>query len=184
METTEPDDESGEELPRVGVVTIATNRSLSTDAAGETIGAILEENGYEVPMREHVGADHDKVQSIVSRMVDRDDVELVLTSGATSIEPDDVTLEAVRPLLDKELTTFNDLFSTLAYDAFGSHVVAARTLAGVSGDVPVFCLPGNRDAVRLGLEELILPEATHLVALANEERTVTDPGIQKELDEE
>jgi molybdopterin adenylyltransferase len=184
METTEPDDDPEEELPGVGVVTIATNRSLTTDAAGEAIEEILEERGFEVPMREHVGADHDKVQSIVSRMVDRDDVELVVTSGATSIEPDDVTLEAVRPLLGKELSTFNDLFSTLAYDAFGSHVVAARTLAGVSGDVPVFCLPGNRDAVRLGLEKLVLPEATHLVGLASEGETVTDPEIEKVLEEE
>ncbi|AGB36639.1 MogA/MoaB family molybdenum cofactor biosynthesis protein [Natronococcus occultus] len=180
MEMTEPADE----LPRIGVVTIATDRSLSTDAAGETIEDVLEERGHEVPMREHVGSDHDKVQSIVSRMIDRDDVDLVVTSGATSIEPDDITLEAVRPLLDKELSTFDDLFATLSYEAFGSHAVAARTLAGVSGGVPVFCLPGNRDAVRLGLEKLLLPEAGHLVSLARSEATVADPGIEKEIQEE
>jgi molybdopterin adenylyltransferase len=183
-ETNATDDGSVETPIGVGVVTVATDRSLSTDAAGETIVAILEENGHKVAMREHVGADHDNVQSIVSRMVDRDDVSLVITSGATSIEPGDVTLEAVSPLLDKDLTTFSEIYAGLAYEAFGSHAVAARTLAGVVEDVPVFCLPGNRDAVRLGLEKVLLPEVTHLVELAREDVTVAEPAIEKQLEDE
>lgn len=164
----------------VGVVTIAMERSLDTDAAGESIVAILEENGCEVVIREHVGANHDKVQSIVSRMIDRDDVDIVITGGATGVEPDDVTLEAVAPLLDKELTAFSELFTTLAYDRIGPRAVAARTLAGVAEDVPVFCLPGNGDAVRLAIEEIVLPEAVHLVELAREDLGEDAGEIEKQ----
>jgi molybdopterin adenylyltransferase len=167
---------------RVGVVTIATDRALDTDAAGKTMESLLEANGCELTVREHVGADHDTVQSIVSRLVDRDDVELIVTSGATSIEPDDVTPDAVEPLLTTELTAFSELFTMLSYEAFGSHAVAARALGGVIEDVPVFCLPGNRDAVRLGLDEIIVPEAAHLVGLARPDTTVSEPAIEKEID--
>ena len=153
----------------VGVVTIATDRGLDADPAGQAIVATLKTADHEIVTREHIGADHDRVQSIVSRMLDRDDIDVIVTGGATSVEPDDVTIEAVTPLIDKELTAFDELFTRLAYEAVGTRAVAARTLAGVTEGTPVFCLPGNEDAARLGLEEIILPEASYLVAIAREE---------------
>ncbi|ELY79926.1 MogA/MoaB family molybdenum cofactor biosynthesis protein [Natrinema gari] len=157
-----------------GVVTVSARRSLATDGAGEAITTALEDDGNEVTVREHVGADHDKVQSIVSRLIDRNDVDIVITAGATSVEPTDVTLDAVEPLLEKELPTFSELFTFLAYDRVGTKTVAVRTLAGVADGTPVFCLPGNADAVRLALEEIILSEASVLVELAREEPAEDD----------
>ncbi len=149
-----------------GVITIASDRGLEEDAAGETVSDLLEADGHEVAVREHVGADHDTVQSIVSRLLDRDDVDLVITAGATGVEPDDVTIEAVEPLLEKELSAFGELVTVLGYERVGTTVVGARTLAGVADGTPIFCLPGHVDAVRLALEEILLAEAPALVERA------------------
>ncbi|WP_049926637.1 MogA/MoaB family molybdenum cofactor biosynthesis protein [Halopiger goleimassiliensis] len=157
---------SAEEGLGTGLITISTDRSLDTDAAGERIETALAEAGHDIVTREHVVNDHDRVQSIVLRIIDREDVDLVITAGGTSIEPDDVTIEATEPLLEKHLSAFPELFTQLAYDAVGTRVVAARTLAGVAEGTPVFCLPGNADAAGLATEEIILPEATHLTTLA------------------
>ncbi|WP_440766050.1 MogA/MoaB family molybdenum cofactor biosynthesis protein [Natronorubrum sp. DTA7] len=154
----------------VSVVTISADRELESDPAGNVIVTALEEAGHDVATREHIDADHDRVQSIVSRMIDRDDVDIVVTSGATSVEPSDVTVEAVEPLLEKELTAFSELFTALGYDAVGSQIVAARTVAGVADDVPIFCLPGKAPAARLGMEKIILPEMRHLVGVARAQR--------------
>ncbi|MFA9425397.1 molybdenum cofactor biosynthesis protein B [Natronorubrum sp. A-ect3] len=150
----------------VGVITIATDRAIGNDIAGETIMKLLKKDDHEIVIREHVGTDHDQVQSTTSRLLDRDDVDMIVTGGATSIEPDDVTIEAVEPLLEKELTAFSELFTTLSYDEVGTRVIGARTIAGVADGIPVFCLPGNEAAVRLGLEGIILPEIHQLLALA------------------
>ncbi|ELY68442.1 MogA/MoaB family molybdenum cofactor biosynthesis protein [Natrinema versiforme] len=152
-----------------GVVTIASSRSLENDRAGEVIAEVLEESGNGVTVREHVGANHDKVQSIVSRLIDRDDVDIVLTAGATGVEPTDTTIEAVKPLLEKELTAFSELFTALAYEQVGTEVITARTLAGITEGTPVFCLPGHADAVRLALAEIILQEAARIIDLAEED---------------
>ena len=166
----EPDDDS----LCAGVVTISSSRSLEGDEAGEAIGVALEENGSEIAVREHVSADYDRVQSIVSRLVDRDDVEVVITAGATGVEPTDITIEAVDPLMEKELTAFSDLFTVLAYEQFGTAVVAARTLAGISEETPIFCLPGHPDTVRLALEEIVLSEAAAIVDLAREDKSAAE----------
>jgi molybdenum cofactor biosynthesis protein B len=162
MNGTDPID-AGRRTLRTGVVTIASERSLETDDAGAAIVETLENAGDEITVREHVGSDHDTVQSIVSRLIDRDDVDVVLTAGATGVDPTDVTIEAVRPLLDKELTAFGELFTSLAYERVGSRVVAARTIAGVADETTIFCLPGNAEAVRLALAEIVLPEAPEIV---------------------
>lgn len=151
-----------------GVVTVATDRTLESDAAGGAIVTALKKGGHEVATREHVGADLDRVQGTVSRLIDRDDVDLVVTAGATSVEPDDIAIEAIRPLLGKELPAFADVFTSLSFDNVGTRVIGARPLAGVADGIPVFCLPGNEDAARLGAEEIILPEVTHLVSLARD----------------
>ena len=166
----------------VGVVTISTDRSLESDTAGGAIVTALKKAGHEVATREHIDAEHDRVQSSVSRLIDRDDVDFVITGGATSIEPDDVTPEAVRPLLDKELSAFSELFTALAYDAVGSRVVASRTIAGVADGMPVFCLPGNGDAARLGLEEIILPEVAYLIGIARAQRDESDHPSSEDED--
>ncbi|WP_436347437.1 MogA/MoaB family molybdenum cofactor biosynthesis protein [Natronorubrum sp. FCH18a] len=177
-----PDERSGTDRDSLeaGVVTIATERSLESDAAGEVIVTALKKGGHEVAMREHIGTDHDRVQSIVSRMIDRDDIDIIITGGATGVEPDDVTIEAVKPLIDKELSAFDELFTILAYEAIGTRVVAARTFAGVAAGIPVFCLPGNEGAARLGIEEIVLPEAGTLVGLAREEIDEARWGVDDE----
>ncbi|RQG92408.1 MogA/MoaB family molybdenum cofactor biosynthesis protein [Natrarchaeobius chitinivorans] len=173
----------GEDDARLGVavVTIASSRTLETDAAGEVIETALGESDNEITTREHVGPDHDRVQSIVLRVIERDDVDVVVTAGATSVEPDDVAIEAIEPLLDKELTAFSELFTILAHESVGTQVVAARTLAGVAEGTPVFCLPGNAEAAELGIDDIILPEASHLVSLSRGNGDVGD-GIDVDAD--
>ncbi|WP_254522256.1 MogA/MoaB family molybdenum cofactor biosynthesis protein [Natrinema caseinilyticum] len=164
---------------RVAVVTISSDRGLEDDPAGTALVEGLEGAGIEITVREHVNSDYDQVQSIVSRLIDRTDVELVITAGGTSVEPDDDALEAVEPLLEKELTAFAELVTALAYDRIGTRVVTVRTLAGVAEGTPVFCLPGTADTATLALEEIILSEAETVVELARED----DPDTEGERGE-
>ncbi|MBP1988218.1 MogA/MoaB family molybdenum cofactor biosynthesis protein [Halolamina salifodinae] len=150
----------------VAVLTISSSRSLDDDAAGDQIADALENAGHQVTTRDLVPDDYDKVQSTVQRFVDRKDTEAVITTGGTGVTPDDVTVEAVRPLLKKELPGFGELFRRRSYEEIGTMVVATRATAGVADGVPIFCLPGSENAAALGAE-LILSTAGHLVGLAS-----------------
>lgn len=150
-----------------GVVTVSSTRNLDDDPSGDAIQSAFEDAGHEVVTRELVGDEYDRVQSIVDRLVSREDVDVVVTTGGTGVTPDDVTVEAVRPLLEKDLPGFGELFRRLSSDDIGTRVVGTRATAGVSDGVPVFCLPGSENAARLGTEDVILPEAPHLAGLAH-----------------
>jgi molybdenum cofactor biosynthesis protein B len=148
------------------VVTVSSSRSLDDDPAGDAIQSALESESHEVVTRDLIGDSFDGVQGTVDHLVGREDVDVVVTTGGTGVTPDDVTVEAVRPLFEKRLPGFGELFRRLSYDEIGTKVVGTRAVAGVADGVPVFCLPGSENAATLGAEEIIVHEAGHLAGLA------------------
>jgi molybdenum cofactor biosynthesis protein B len=150
----------------VAVVTVSSSRTRENDPAGDTIESTLTGAGHEVVVRDVIRDDYDGVQNTIDAFVGRSDVDAVVTSGGTGVTPDDVTIEAVRPLFDKELPGFGELFRLLSHEEIGTKVVGTRATAGVVDGAVVFCLPGSENATRLGTEEIILEQAPHLAGLA------------------
>lgn len=160
-------DHHAHDLETVGtaVVTVSSTRDIESDPAGDAVEAAMEAAGHEIVIRELVRDDYDGVQSTVGHLADREDVDCVITTGGTGVSPDDVTIDAVRPLLDRELPGFGELFRQLSREEIGTRVVATRATAGVVTATPVFCLPGSPDGARLGTAEIVARQAGHLAGL-------------------
>jgi len=161
----EPDELDPDALG-TAVVTVSSERSLSDDPAGDAVVEGMEAAGHEIVTRELIEDKYDNIQQAINRLADRSDVDVVVATGGTGITPDDVTIEAVEPLFDKELPGFGELFRLLSYDEVATKVVATRATAGIVTDVPVFCMPGSERAARLGTESIVVEEAGHLAGLA------------------
>lgn len=146
------------------VVTISSTRTLENDPSGDEIVTALEHAGHTVVTRELIDDDYDSIQAAIDALIGRRDVDVVVTTGGTGVTPDDVTVEAVRPLFDKVLPGFGELFRRRSEAEIGTRVIATRATAGIAGGVLVVCLPGSVNAVSLGIE-IIEPEAGHLVGL-------------------
>lgn len=159
---TATEDESDTEIPTAGiaVVTVDDERTLADDPVGDAVVAALEE--HELVTRELLGRNHDSVQGAVDALVNRSDVDAVVTAGGTGIEPADITIEAVHPLFEKALPGFGELFRTRYYESVGTDVITTRTTAGIADGTPVFCLPGAVEAARLGTEEIVAEQIGRL----------------------
>jgi len=155
----------------VAVLTVSSSRSLSDDPAGDTVVEAFEADGHEVVTRELVADGYDRVQSALDNLAGRQDVDVLVTTGGTGVTPDDVTVDAARPLFDGELPGFGELFRRLSFDDIGTKVVGSRATAGVVEGTLVFCLPGSEHAAELGTEDVILPEVGHLVGLAGRDES-------------
>lgn len=153
----------------VGIVTVSSSRTLDNDPSGDYIETAIEEAGHHVATRELIPDEFDRVQDTVDRLVERDDTDVVLVSGGTGVTPDDVTPEAVGPLLDKKLPGFGEVFRRLSYEEIGTKTIGSRSMGGVANETLVFCMPGSENAVSLGVDDVVLPEIGHLVGLAPRE---------------
>ncbi|MFC7133494.1 MULTISPECIES: MogA/MoaB family molybdenum cofactor biosynthesis protein [Salinibaculum] len=163
--------EYGPETFPFAVVAVTDDRTMEEDATGDIVVDAIESAGDAVATRELVAASYDGVQSTLTTLVARADVDAVVTVGGTGVEPDDVTVDAAEHLFDKHLPGFGELFRVLSHEQEGTATVRTRTTAGIVDEVPVFCLPGDTVAARRGVEQLVLEEAETLAEQAATEDT-------------
>jgi molybdenum cofactor biosynthesis protein B len=154
----------------VAVVTVSDTRTLENDAGGRLIVELLEEAGHSVASRVIVKDEPGEIAAAVESAASREGVAAVIVTGGTGIAPRDVTPDTLEPLLDRTIPGFGELYRMLSYQEIGTAALLSRALAGLKDGRVVFALPGSRGAVRLALEQLILPELGHLVAQAVKKR--------------
>jgi len=92
------------------------------------------------------------------------EADLVLTVGGTGVSRKDISVESVRPLLAKELPGFGEMFRSLSVKEICTAAILSRAVLGVTakGKI-VLSLPGSENAVRLGLEGILMNELKHLL---------------------
>jgi molybdenum cofactor biosynthesis protein B len=155
--------ESAPEHVRVAVLTISDTRTRETDTGGDTAEQILREAGQKIVARQIV---RDEVNGIRASLVDllaNAEVDAVITTGGTGISGRDTTYEVVDRMIEKKLDGFGEIFRMLSYQEIGAAAIMSRAVAGTVGTKVVASLPGSRNAVRLAVEKLLVPELAHIV---------------------
>ena len=155
--------ESAPETVRVAILTISDTRTRETDTGGDVAEELLEGAGQEVVERRIV---RDEISGIRNNLIDllaRSDVDAVVATGGTGISARDTTYEVVERMVEKRLDGFGEIFRMLSYEEIGSAAIMSRALAGSVGSKFVASLPGSRNAVRLAVEKLLVPELSHVV---------------------
>lgn len=144
------------------ILTISDTRNKETDKSGRCIQSFLREKGHAVSAYDVIPDEKCIIEMHINSY--GTDIEAVIINGGTGISKRDVTIEAVKPLLDKELPGFGELFRMLSYQLdIGSASMLSRAVAGVLQNRVIFAIPGSSGAVKLAMEKLILPELGHLV---------------------
>lgn len=154
-----------ESTVQCAVLTISDSRTEADDESGRLIQERLKEAGHAVVCYRLVRNDLSAIQSEVMHLLEAD-LQCIICTGGTGLSRRDVTIEAVTPLLDKVADGFGELFRHLSHQEVGTAAFLSRALAGTSRGTVIIALPGSREAVRLALERLILPELKHLVWVA------------------
>ena len=138
------------------------------DPSGEIITSLLEARGHKVVYKTVVPDNSAMIRIELKKIISEKEIDAAIFCGGTGISPSDVTIETVRPLLEKILPGFGEIFRWLSYQEIGSAAILTRALAGTVEGKAIFCIPGSPQAVRLCVEKLILPEAAHIVKHARE----------------
>ncbi|HEY3354953.1 MAG TPA: MogA/MoaB family molybdenum cofactor biosynthesis protein [Polyangia bacterium] len=161
-----PADEHRAQAPsrvRVFVLTVSDTRTPATDTSGQAARELCEGAGHEVVGYRILKDEPAEVRALVAEVCAAGAVDAVLVNGGTGLSRRDSTYEALAGLLDKRLDGFGELFRALSFQQIGPAAMLSRAVAGVHAGVAVFATPGSTAAVRLALEQLILPELGHVV---------------------
>ena len=120
--------------------------------------------GHEVVHSDLVPDDLAGVATAILSAV-RAGANVVLTSGGTGLSPNDVTPEATRRVIDREVPGIAEALRARSLEKT-PHGMLSRGVAGAVGATLVVNLPGSPRAVRESLEVLlpVLPHAIELLA--------------------
>jgi len=147
----------------VSVLTVSDTRTKENDESGKYIMKKLEENSHKIIFYSIIRDEKKLLRDEIEKLVNNDDVQVIITNGGTGASRRDITVDVVEGLLDKKLNGFGEIFRYLSYKEIGSPAVMSRSIAGAVKNKIIICLPGSLDAVKLGVEKLIIPEIGHLV---------------------
>jgi len=147
----------------LGIISVSTTRALIDDTSGQWIREQAEKIGHRIVFHEVIPDDAAQITATLKDRIKDLSPQVILMSGGTGITKKDVTIEAVSPLFDKELSAFGPLFAKLSMEEINSAAIMSRATAGVIGNTAVFCMPGSLNACKLACSKLIFPELGHLV---------------------
>ena len=139
----------------IAILTVSDTRTLADDKSGQTLQDRIAAAGHSVSDRQIVKDDVTKIRRIVKAWAKRSDIDVIISTGGTGLTGRDVTIEAMRPLFEKEIEGFSTLFHMISFSKIGTSTVQSRATAGVAKGTYIFCLPGSPGACRDAWDEIL-----------------------------
>lgn len=141
---------------RVGILTISDSgaRGGREDTSGQAIRDMVGLAGGEVIAYQIVPDEADQIATVLIDWADSGLVDLILTTGGTGLGPRDVTPEATRPLLSRELPGIAEAMRAEGLK-HTPRAMLSRAVAGARGTTLIVNLPGSPKGVRESLGAVV-----------------------------
>lgn len=155
------------------VITVSDlgSRGLRQDTSGPAIRAMLEEAGFTVTYTAIVPDEAEQISAELRACADERRIGLIVTTGGTGLSPRDVTPEATRAVLDREIPAI-PVAMWMEGLKVTPRAMLSRAVAGTRGGSLILNLPGSEKAARenLGAVTGALEHAMHMMAAEGHDR--------------
>lgn len=145
------------------VVTVSDSREEKTDVSGVTLLGLLINYGAEVHEKIIVSDDFEELKNTLYVLTEREDVNLIVTTGGTGFAPRDNTPEATRAVIEKEA---QGLAEAMRFETakINPKAILSRGVCGIRNNTLIINLPGSPKGVSECFE-VLKPVLNHAVNL-------------------
>lgn len=174
-----PETNREEELVQIAIVTISdrASRGEYEDLSGPAIErwlrrVVVTPRFYS---RRIVPDGLESVRDVLIDLCDRDDVNLILTTGGTGPSPRDLTPEAMRQVMTKEMPGFGERMRQVSFEQVPTAILSRQT-AGIRGRSLIVNLPGKPSSIDVCLNA-VFPAVPYCLDLIGAGMIVIDPAM-------
>lgn len=154
------------------VITVSDmgSRGLRQDTSGPAVRAILEEAGFSVAHTAMLPDEMEQISAELRDCADRRRIDLIVITGGTGLSPRDVTPEATRAVLEREIPAI-PVAMWMEGLKVTPRAMLSRAVAGIRGSSLLLNLPGSEKAARENLAAVIgaLEHGLHMIAAEGHE---------------
>ncbi len=154
-------------MTRAAIITVSTSKAAGDgeDESGPRLAALAEQLGAEIAGRDLIRDDRAEIEQRLRHWADVERCDLVLTTGGTGLAPSDVTPEATRAVIDREVPGLAEAMRA-ASRPHTAHWMLSRGVAGIRGSTLVINFPGSPRSIEQTGEAIrdALPHALALLA--------------------
>lgn len=151
---------------RAAVVTVSDSTFAGTrvDKSGPAVEGRLQDRGFDISCRSVVPDDRGVIRDELIRLAGRDDVHVIFTTGGTGVALRDVTPEATRDVIDREIPGLGERMRAEGL-RFTPKSVLSRAIVGTRKQVLIINLPGSPAGAVQSLDAIVelVPHAVQLL---------------------
>ena len=146
-----------------GVLTVSDkgSRGERDDTSGVLIQQMLAGSGFFVKSYQIVPDQVEKICTVLTEWVDTQNIDLIVTTGGTGVDPRDVTPEATRSVIDREVPGISEIMRQVSFQKT-FHAMLSRGIAGIRKQSLIINLPGSKKAAGENLA-VVLPALPHAI---------------------
>ena len=150
-------------LIKAAVVTVSDSRTADDDLSGDELVALLASAGAKIAERMIVTDNLIHLRETIHALAEREDIDLILTTGGTGFGPRDNTPEATRSVIERDAPGIAEAMRRET-GAKTPMAMLSRGICGIRGTTLIINLPGSPKAVRECFD-VIRPVLRHAINL-------------------
>ncbi|MCS7012950.1 MAG: MogA/MoaB family molybdenum cofactor biosynthesis protein [Chloroherpetonaceae bacterium] len=165
-----------ERLIRVAVITVSDRayQGIYKDESGPKVAAAFPKDQYEVVITKIVPDEIKAIADEIINCVDKEHVDVVVTTGGAGCSARDVTPDATAAVIHREVIGFSEVIRLANRDK-NPNLILSRGVSGIRNQSVIINLPGNPENARLAVES-VLPAIPHCIKTMRQQKPLKRVG--------
>ena len=134
-------------IVNIALLTVTDTRTFDNDKSGAILVKKIEEANHNLIDRKICKDNKEDIILILKEWINKDDIDVVITTGGTGLTGRDITPEAIDEIADKQIPGFGEVFRNISLKTVGTSAIQSRACAVLANGKYVFALPGSSGGV-------------------------------------
>ena len=131
----------------IALLTVTDTRTFDNDKSGAILVDKIKEANHVLFDRKICKDNKNEIVLILKEWINKDDIDVVITTGGTGLTGRDITPEAIEEIADKHIPGFGEIFRNISLKTVGTSAIQSRACAVLANGKYVFALPGSSGGV-------------------------------------
>ena len=131
----------------IALLTVTDTRTFDNDKSGGILVEKIKEANHKLIDRKICKDNKDDIVTILKEWINKENIDVIITTGGTGLTGRDITPEALDQIADKQIPGFGEIFRNISLKTVGTSAIQSRASAVLANGKYVFALPGSSGGV-------------------------------------